>query len=185
MQITIKRLRNGFSWLAALASMFFLAGCKGPETVAYVDVERYMGQWYQISAYETSFNEGLVGVTAEYTLREDGTVNVYNRGYQGSLQGPVDDITGTATVVDETTNARLKVEFPGVPNFPWPNYLIVVLDAQNYQYAVVTDPLKYTFFVLSRTPAMDETSYNSILQQLEAKGIDTGKLIVTEQPVFQ
>ena len=174
-----------FLGLFAIAGLLLTAACKGPETVSYVDVERYMGQWYQISAYETSFNEGLVGVTADYTLLEDGTVRVYNRGYQGSLQGPVDDITGTAKVVDKASNARLKVTFPDVPNFPWANYLIVVLDSENYQFAVVTDPLKYTLFVLSRTPQLDEPTYNRILQQLQAKGIDTQKLVATEQPIFQ
>ena len=82
-----------------------LSGCKSVETVPFVEVERYMGLWYQISAYETSFNQGLVGVTAEYTLLEDGSVQVYNRGFEGSLEGPIDEILGNAVVVDEETNS--------------------------------------------------------------------------------
>ena len=77
-----------------------------------------MGLWYQISAYETSFNQGLVGVTAEYTLLADGSVQVFNQGFQDDLDGPIDEILGNAVVVDEATNSRLKVSFPGVPNFP-------------------------------------------------------------------
>lgn len=184
MQIVTTGLKRSLV-IGSVIAVFFISGCKGPQTVSYVDIERYMGQWYQIAAYETSFNEDLVGVTAEYTLKENGTVNVYNRGYLGSLDGPIDEITGTATVVDETTNARLKVVFPGVPNFPWANYLIVILDSENYQYAVVTDPLKYTLFVLSRTPSMEASTYEQILQQLEDKGINTDKLLLTDQPVFQ
>lgn len=168
----------------ALLLAAFLGGCKTVPVVPYVDIERYMGLWYQISAYETSFNEGLVGVTAEYTLLADGSVQVYNKGYLNTLDGPIDDILGNAVVVDEKTNAKLKVTFPGVPNFPWANYLIVILDAENYQYAVVTDPLRYTLFVLSRTPQMDAALYGSILQQLQALGINTDKLVVTEQPAF-
>lgn len=161
-----------------------LSGCKTVPTVPYVDVERYMGLWYQIAAYETSFNEGLVGVTAEYTLLADGSVQVYNKGYLNTLDGPIDEILGNAVVVDEETNAKLKVTFPGVPNFPWANYLIVILDAENYQYAVVTDPLRYTLFVLSRTPQMEPAVYDSILQQLRDLGLNTDKLILTEQPAF-
>lgn len=168
----------------ALLLAAFLGGCKTVPVVPYVDIERYMGLWYQISAYETSFNEGLVGVTAEYTLLADGSVQVYNKGYLNTLDGPIDDILGNAVVVDEKTNAKLKVTFPGVPNFPWANYLIVILDAENYQYAVVTDPLRYTLFVLSRTPQMDAALYGSILQQLRDLGINTDKLVVTEQPAF-
>ncbi|MCG8537976.1 MAG: lipocalin family protein [Pseudomonadales bacterium] len=161
-----------------------LSGCKSVETVPFVEVERYMGLWYQISAYETSFNQGLVGVTAEYTLLEDGSVQVYNRGFEGSLEGPIDEILGNAVVVDEETNSRLKVSFPGVPNFPFANYLIVILEEENYSYAVVTDPLKYTLFVLSRTPQMNDATYAAILAELEEMGINTEKLLLTEQPIF-
>ena len=161
-----------------------LSGCKSVETVPFVEVERYMGLWYQISAYETSFNQGLVGVTAEYTLLEDGSVPVYNRGFEGSLEGPIDEILGNAVVVDEETNSRLKVSFPGVPNFPFANYLIVILEEENYSYAVVTDPLKYTLFVLSRTPQMNDATYAAILAELEEMGINTEKLLLTEQPIF-
>ena len=161
-----------------------LSGCKSVETVPFVEVERYMGLWYQISANETSFNQGLVGVTAEYTLLEDGSVQVYNRGFEGSLEGPIDEILGNAVVVDEETNSRLKVSFPGVPNFPFANYLIVILEEENYSYAVVTDPLKYTLFVLSRTPQMNDATYAAILAELEEMGINTEKLLLTEQPIF-
>ncbi len=164
-----------------LFTLVVLTGCKPIKTVDYVDVERYMGQWYQISAYETFFNEGLVGVTAEYTLLEDGTVQVYNRGYQGGFDGPIDEILGTAVVVDEKSNSRLKVSFPGVPDFPFPNYLIVVLDEENYSYAAVTDPMRSTLFVLSRTPQLDEAVYASILTELKALKLNTDKLVMTEQ----
>lgn len=168
--------------LITLLSVFWLSGCV--TTVDYVDVERYMGLWYQISAYETSFNQGLVAVTAEYTLLEDGTVQVYNRGYEESFDGAVDEILGTATVANTETNAELVVNFPSVPfNFPFPNYLIVVLDQENYQYAAVTDPFSSTLFVLSRTPTLDEATYQQILDELQAQDINTDKLVPTPQPV--
>ena len=165
-----------------LVCVLFLTACGNIQTVPNVDIERYMGLWYQISAYETSFNKGLVGVTAEYTLLADGTVQVYNKGFVDELDGP--EILGNAVVVDEATNSRLKVSFPGVPNFPWANYLIVILDDENYQYAVVTAPLKYTLFVLSRTPQMDEDLYAGIMQQLQTAGFNTEKLLLTPQPTF-
>lgn len=172
------------SKIAALSlCLLVMAGCKQTQTVPYVDIERYMGTWYQLSAYETSFNEGLVGVTADYTLLADGTVQVYNKGFKDSLDGPIDEILGKAVVVDTETNSRLKVTFPGVPSFPYANYLIVLLDADNYSYAVVTDPFRFTLFVLSRTPQIDQDTYDLILSQLEEQGINTDKLLLTEQPM--
>ena len=175
---------NLIRMIPALLLAVLLGGCKSVPTVSWVDIERYMGLWYQISAYETSFNKGLVGVTAEYTLLADGSVQVYNKGFLNTLDGELDEILGNAVVVDTQTNAKLKVSFPGVPNFPWANYLIVILDAENYQYAVVSDPLRYTLFVLSRTPQMDPVLYGDILQQLRNAGFNTDRLIVTEQPVL-
>ena len=167
--------------IGLLMMTVILSGCI--KTVDYVDVERYMGLWYQISAYETSFNQGLVAVTAEYTLLEDGTVQVYNRGYKDSFDGVIDEILGTATVKNTTTNAELVVNFPSVPfNFPFANYLIVVLDEENYQYAAVTDPFKSTLFILSRTPELEETVYQGILLELNELNINTDKLLLTPQP---
>ena len=167
--------------MGVVAISFLLSGCV--KTVDSVDVERYMGLWYQLAAYETSFNQGLVAVTAEYTLLDDGTVQVFNRGYKDSFDGVVDEILGSATIANTKTNAELIVNFPSVPfNFPFANYLIVVLDQENYSYAAVTDPFMSTLFILSRTPSLDASTYQRILGELEALNIDTSKLVVTPQP---
>ncbi|MEC8443401.1 MAG: lipocalin family protein [Pseudomonadota bacterium] len=167
---------------ALVAVSLSLSACRFVDTVPFVDVPRYMGTWYQIAANEVAFNEGLVGVTAQYTLLDDGSVEVYNRGLQDSLDGEVSDITGNATIWDEETNSKLKVVFPGAPDLPYPNYLIVVLDDVDYQYAAVTDPFEYTLFILSRTPTMDDNTYAMILGELEALEVDTSKLLLTPQP---
>ncbi len=173
---------NAIFRVGLVVGAVLLSGCRYPEPVDFVDIPRYMGLWYQISANEVSFNEGLVGVTAEYTLLEDGSVEVYNKGYQDSLDGELSEITGNAVVWDEESNAALKVTFPDVPDFGYPNYLIVVLDEADYQYAVVTDPFQYTLFVLSRTPQMDDNTYAMILGELAARDIDASQLVLTEQP---
>lgn len=163
-----------------VAVVLFLSGCRIVDTVPFVDIPRYMGTWYQIAANEVAFNEGLVGVTADYTLLEDGSVEVYNRGFIDTLDGEASDIVGNATVWDEETNSKLKVVFPGAPDLPYPNYLIVILDV-DYQYAVVTDPFEYTLFILSRTPQMSDNTYAMILGELEALEVDTSKLLITPQ----
>jgi len=161
--------------------MLLLGGCK-VQTVPYVDIPSYMGLWYQVAANPVFFNEDLVGVTAQYSLNDDGTVRVVNTGYRGSLDGEQDTIEGVASIYNRWTNASLKVSFPGVPDLPFPNYLIVVLDDAQYQYAVVTDPLQSTLFVLSRTPQMRPALYQNILSMLRAQDIDISKLEKTPQP---
>jgi apolipoprotein D and lipocalin family protein len=153
-------------------------------TAYQVDIPRYMGKWYQIAANETSFNQGLVAVTAEYTLKDDGTVDVYNRARKNSFDGEVDEIRGIARVVDPVSRSKLNVEFPGIFNFPviGGNYWIMVLDDIDYSYAAVADPLGITLFILSRTPKMDEELYQNILSELETKRVNTAKLIRTPQP---
>lgn len=176
----INKYTKAIRYTLAICMSLLLSACNLDKTVDYVDIPSYMGLWYQISANEVSFNEGLVGVTAEYTLLDDGSVEVINTGFQDTLDGPISQIIGNAVVKDTTTNSELKVTFPEVPNFPYPNYLIVLLE-ENYQYAVVTDPLGYTLFVLSRTPQLDQATYDQILSDLAAKEIDTSKLLLTPQ----
>lgn len=179
----IGNIRTKLHTVALMLIATLLTGCN-IQTVDYVDVEKYMGLWYQISANPAFFNQNLVGVTATYELQEDGSVKVLNKGFEGTLDGPVDEIEGRAVVVDKTSNSRLSVSFPGSPNLPFANYLIVILDEIDYQYAVVTDPLQSTLFILNRTPQMEDELYEEILLRLGDLGIRTNGLILTEQPTL-
>ena len=162
-------------------SVLVLAGCI--PTVDHVDLERYAGTWYQISANPQFFSEDLVGVTATYTLRDDGVVDVLNQGFIGDFDGPVDRIEGEARVINEETNASLSVDFFGSPLAQaYPSYNIVVLgDADDYGYAAVTDPRYSSLFILSRTPQMDPDLYQDILDDLQEQGIPIDRLVLTPQ----
>lgn len=159
-----------------------LLGCSPVQTdplevVDFVDIPRYMGTWYEIASYPASFQAGCVGTTAEYTLREDGKVTVVNRCYDESFEGPVREVEGVARVVDEQTNAKLKV------SFFWPfegDYWIIDLDT-DYQWAVVGEPSRQYLWILSRTPKLDEPTYQAILAALPERGYDPAKLQVTPQ----
>jgi len=171
--------------IGIIAAALLIAGCPlqaPPETVAFVDVEKYMGLWYEIASYPQFFNQGLVGTTAEYTLLDDGRVEVFNRGFQDDFSGPESNITGYATVKDTTTNAKLDVRFPSVLGglIPGP-YWIIDLDDVDYTYAVVSDPLRSTLFILSRTPTVDQTFLDDLIADLAARGFDPDKLNMTPQ----
>jgi len=169
--------------LTALMSVL-TSGCASygpePETVPFVDISRYAGLWHEIASNPVFFNRNLVGVTAEYGAISDKQVSVLNTGYVRSLDGRKQTITGKATVVDEQTNSKLQVRFDRFPVSLFPgNYWIVVLDSENYQYAVVTDDRQYTMFVLHRQPSMPQALYDRILEELQAKNIDTSRLRVS------
>jgi apolipoprotein D and lipocalin family protein len=162
-----------------------LTGCMAtnpPDTVASVDLNRYVGTWYEIARYPQIFELGLVGVTAEYTLNDDGTVGVTNRGSLFILDGLKSSIHGKASIVDKATNAKLSVRFDLFPASLFPGSYWIVALGQNYEYAVVSDPRRATLWILSRTPKMDADVYKGIIATLNDKGFDTTKLQCTRQP---
>jgi apolipoprotein D and lipocalin family protein len=148
------------------------------EVVPQVDVSRYMGTWYEIARFPHRFQEGCVATKATYTLRQDGKVDVLNECRMENLDGAVKTAKGTARVVDEKTNAKLKV------TFFWPfygSYWIIGL-GDNYEYAVVGHPGRNYLWILSRTPSMDDALYNRIVRRLQnEQAYDTSKLVKTLQ----
>ncbi|HVO78258.1 MAG TPA: lipocalin family protein [Methanomassiliicoccales archaeon] len=147
------------------------------ETVKYVDVNRYMGTWYEIARFPQRFEKDLVGTTATYSLRPDGKVSVVNSGHKGSLDGELKTAEGKARVVDTKTNAKLKV------SFFWPfegNYWILEL-GENYDYAMIGDESRKYLWILCRTPQMDGALYNDLVKRAKEKGFDVSKLEMVPQ----
>lgn len=162
-----------------------LSGClrygPEPETVPYVDIQRYVGLWHEIASNQVFFNKGLVGVTAEYGVLNESQISVLNSGYKNTIdESNKTSITGFATVEDTETNSKLTVQFDMLFGaLTKGKYWIVLLDEEDYEYAVVTDNRQFTLFVLSRTPEMDSDLYKRILAELKAKQVDTSRLEIT------
>ena len=150
------------------------------ETVESVDLGRYMGLWHEIARFPNSFEEGCVGVTAEYALISEDRVSVLNTCRQGSLEGPVETAEGIAWPVDES-NARLKVDFvPWVP-FTAGDYWILHLDP-DYRVTVVGAPSGDYGWILARAPRIREETLASALGALRENGYDTDRIVMVEQP---
>ena len=166
--------------LALLAA--FLAGCahapSAPPlgTVERVDLQRYAGKWYEIATIPMSFQKGCVGVTATYTIREDGDVDVVNTCRKEQLDGPERSARGKAWSVDPS-NAKLEVRF----FWPFHGAYWVIDLGPDYEYAVVGHPSREYLWILSRTPQMDERTYEAILDRLRAQGCDLSLLLRTPQ----
>lgn len=146
-------------------------------SVTGLDLNRYLGKWYEIVTIPQLFSIGAKCVTAEYSLNTDGSVKVFNR--QIGPTGAISTITGRATVEPNSNNSKLRVTFFG-PELPIPNYCVEEID-KDYTYAVVSDPAKITFWILSRTPQMDEAKITQILNRWKAKGIKTNQIRRTVQ----
>jgi apolipoprotein D and lipocalin family protein len=149
--------------------------------VPRVEIDRYLGTWYEIARYPNRFQKECVSVTADYSLRDDGKIRVVNACRKGSPDGPIKRIEGKAWVVDRKTNAKLRVQFF------WPfrgAYWIIDL-GKDYEYAVVGHPKRKYLWILSRTPDMSPELYQAITGRLIKKGYDPGRLETSDTlPVF-
>ncbi|MEM7056402.1 MAG: lipocalin family protein [Pseudomonadota bacterium] len=174
--------------LAPILLLLGLAGCASPEyrdtsvemtTAGPVDLERYQGRWYEIARFPNRFEEGCVGVTADYTLQDDGSVKVVNTCRDGTLDGPVSTAEGVATKQRDQGD-RLDVTFvPWLP-FATGDYWILDLDA-DYQVAVIGSPSGSTGWVLARTPSIPAARLEQAYEALRRNGYDVDQIYLTPQ----
>jgi apolipoprotein D and lipocalin family protein len=140
--------------------------------VPHVELEKYLGKWYEIAHLPARFQEGCSDTTATYTLSKDGSISVLN---ECTRNGKVKQAKGKAKVVDKNTGAKLKV------TFFWPfygDYWIIKL-GNDYEYAVVGTPNRKYLWILNRTPKMDDNLYSQITKFAKSKGFNVEDLIRT------
>ncbi|MBY0384064.1 lipocalin family protein [bacterium] len=163
--------------MTALLFLFFSITANAQlTTVPYVDVNQYLGIWYQVAGNPQPFDSDCFCSRQQLSLRSDGNVDVYNTCNKGASNGPLSEIRGVATSLDPVSNSKFEVDF-GLP-FKG-NYWIIALDS-NYQYAVVSDPTKRSLFVLSKTPTLDPILYQQALSEAE-KQVSLDKLTTMNQ----
>ncbi|MGC8775434.1 MAG: lipocalin family protein [Chlorobaculum sp.] len=147
----------------------------GPETVPEVDVMKYCGTWYEIASIPSKQQRGCVSTKAEYTLdAAKGMVMVRN---SCKRNGREKSIRATAVPVKGSGNAKLIVTFF---RYIKADYWVIGL-AEDYSWALVSNPSATRCWVLSRTPYMDDATYRQLLEQLRLKGINTDELAKTVQ----
>jgi len=147
-------------------------------TVTSVDLDRYLGKWYEIARFDHSFERGLVNVAATYSMRPDGKIKVLNEGYKNSLDGKHKVAVGKAKIPDPTDLSKLKVSF--FLNF-YADYLIMELDQTDYQYAMIGSNSANFLWILSRTPKLPDNIYNMLLEKAEKRGYEIKNLIKVPQ----
>lgn len=149
------------------------------DTVASVDLDRYLGKWYEIARLPQRFQKGCINSTAHYSFRDDGDIRVVNEcDIEGNDKRK--KAVGRAWVKDQETNAKLRVQFvlTGIKlSFLSGRYWILDL-GPDYDYAMIGDPSREYFWLLSRTPKLDDAVFTRLVEKAKALGFETSQFII-------
>ncbi len=151
---------------------------EGVEPVQPFEAKRYLGTWYEVARLDHSFERGLTGVTANYSLRDDGGIKVVNRGCDAE-KGEWSEAEGKAYFVREKDEGFLKVSFFG-PFYG--TYAVFGLDNEDYEYSFVAGPDTDYLWLLSREPEVADSVKSDFMQQASELGFATDDLIWVEHP---
>jgi len=163
----------------AMASASLWAETRKPlDLVPALDLQRYLGRWYEVARYQHGFEKTLVGATAEYALRDDGKVSVLNSGFKKTLEGKYTDVKAVAWRPDDAVPGALKVKFFGLFSS---DYLVFGLDDVDYQWALVGNNNRNYLWFLSRTPEVAPELLETMKGMAEAQGYDLSKLYIVPQ----
>jgi apolipoprotein D and lipocalin family protein len=167
----------GYLICFVLASMGLARAADAPvRTVPALDLQRYLGTWYEIGNYPMFFQRKCVGdTTAVYSLNADGSIKVQNSCH--TKDGSIDSAEGRATVVKGSQGSKLEVSF--FRPFKG-DYWVIGLDP-DYRWAVVGDPARKYLWILSRTPQLAAADLERALASARAQGYTLKELRYTPQ----
>lgn len=168
-----------FRILPVTLLILFCSGCVGiPDNVEAVkgfELKRYLGTWYEIARLDHTFEKGLTAnVTAEYTMMEDGGIQILNRG-QNPKTGEYSEAKGKGYLAAEPDIGRFKVAF-FVPIYF--GYNIIELDKENYSYVMICGKDRSNFWILSRKPVLEKETFQKLVGRGKELGFDTDNLIM-------
>ena len=169
------------SILLASGLAISMSGCstappEGLTSVTPFDVNRYLGKWYEIARLDHSFERGLTDVSATYSLKPDGSLEVINRGFN-TKKDEWKSATGRALFTGSQNQGSLKVSFFG-PFYG--GYHVLALDQIGYQWALVAGPDRDYLWILARTKTLSPDIRHQLISEANKTGFSTDKLIWVE-----
>jgi lipocalin len=170
--------------LTCIPLFFLFTGCATSQfsgeplqTVQELDLQRYLGRWYEIARYQKGFEKNIYGTTAEYSLRDDGRIQVVNSGFKNSLDGKYTSVKAVAWRPDDQVPGALKVKFFRLFTS---DYLVFGLD-EDYQWALVGNNQRDSLWLLSRTPEVSEQTMIRMRTIAADQGYDLSELFYVPQ----
>ena len=133
-----------------------------------VEIDRYLGRWYELYRYDAPFQKGCEAVSADYSRNADGSIRVVNICRKGRVDGPVKTATGRAKIVDPATGAKLKVSFFG----PFYGDYWVLDHDDDYQWSIVGEPSGSYLWILSRQADLSDDRKAMLRQRVKELGYD-------------
>lgn len=182
------KIRTGLSLVLVAGAALALGACatlqRGPvgnaavpQPAKPVELERYLGRWYEQARYEAGFQVGCEAVTADYSLRDDGLIRVVNSCREGAVDGRLRTAEAKAKIVEGSRNAKLKVSFFG------PFYVgdYWVLDhAHDYSWSIVGEPSGRYLWLLTREARPSAAQGQALRQRAQELGYDLSLLRETQ-----
>ena len=172
---------------AAILGCVALAGCVGrpgpvgnaavPQPAKAVDLQSYLGRWYEMARYEAPFQKDCEAVTANYSLRTDGNITVLNSCRKGAVDGPLKTATGRAKLVDGAQGAKLRVSFFG----PFYGDYWVLDRADDYTWSIVGEPSGRYLWILTRDQRPSAALRTALEQRVRSLGYDWSLVRQTQQ----
>ena len=145
-------------------------------TVQNLDLGKFLGTWYEIGRIQNSFEKDLVGVTATYSKKENGKVEVLNKGYYKTLDGKLKSAKGKAKTTDQS--GKLKVAFF---LFFYADYNVLELDQEGYKWALIGSSTPGYLWILARESSISDELYQEILKKAMKRGYDTTRIYKVPQ----
>jgi apolipoprotein D and lipocalin family protein len=172
--------------LAVSITLLLLSACAGspgpvgnsavPQPAKSVELDRYLGRWYEMARYEAPFQKGCEGVSADYSLRDDGKIKVVNSCRKGGLDGKLEQAVGRAKIVDTATGAKLKVSFFG----PFYGDYWVLDRADDYSWSIVGEPSGRYLWMLTRSAKPDAATRAKLEARVKDLGYDWSLVRITQ-----
>lgn len=177
----LKTLTLAIALSALSGCATFAAGPVGnravPEPAKAVQVERYLGRWYELARYEAGFQKDCEAVTADYSLTSPGEIKVVNSCRKGAIDGKAQQATGKAKIVAGSSNAKLRVSFFG----PFYGDYWVLDRAEDYSWSIVGEPSGRYLWLLHRQPSPGLDVVDQMKARAAELGYDVGLLRITKQ----
>ncbi|WP_298392902.1 lipocalin family protein [uncultured Azonexus sp.] len=149
----------------------------GVRPVSSFEIDRYLGKWYEIARLDHSFERGMSDVNATYSLQDDGSVKVINRGYDTRRQ-MWKEAVGRAVFIGDPDTASLKVSFFG-PFYG--GYHVIALDQEHYRWSLVAGPSRDYLWILAREWTLPTDVRDALVSKAQSLGFATEQLIWVEQ----